>query len=434
MKKIPFLTYLIALLSLASCNGMTQNNVSKAIQKTDSCQLDAKNKYEVYIPGGVAKTDKLPLLVIIDSHGEGKFALQKFKLSADKYPAIIVASDYVKNGFEGYDGAIQTLIDDVSKKYPVDGKVFLTGFSGGARMALGYGVNHSVNGLILCGALGNAQQISSMVCPVFSISGMDDFNFVETAQFIFNQETMPLNLKIELINLTHSWPDSVTLARAFGFLQLSNGSNFSQKTVEEYDKQQLAHIDSLVQTGNAIEAALVARNLSGTTPFNQNKAFQEKYSIITTGDKYKNQLQHLTDNLQFEMKVRDSYLEAFQSQNTDWWKNEINNLDKTIAAEKDNFNKDTYIRIKAFLGIVCFSYGKQFVKQHDETDLKKVLFIYKSLEPENSDMYYYSAFPYYWKGDTENTVKMLKQAVNKGFSDQNQLTTDFPISISSKVY
>ena len=86
-----------------------------------------------------------------------------------QYPAVLIASNLVKNGFDGYDGAIQTLIDDVHQKYPVGEVVFITGFSGGARMALGYALVHPVNGLILCGALANADQLNAVHCP--------DFNF-----------------------------------------------------------------------------------------------------------------------------------------------------------------------------------------------------------------------------------------------------------------
>ena len=192
----------------------------KAVEKTDSCKLDPNNIYEVYIPEKNPE-EKLPLLIIIDAHGSGKFALEKFKQAANQYPVILVASDFIKNGFENYQAAIQTLIDDVKQKYPAGETIFMTGFSGGARMALGYALNHQPKGLILCGALASADQINALHCPIISISGMDDFNFVETAQFLFQDNLIPKNLKIELTNASHDWPESTLLSNAFGFLWLS---------------------------------------------------------------------------------------------------------------------------------------------------------------------------------------------------------------------
>ena len=237
---------------LASCSGASKTIESlKTIEKTDYCTADSKNTYEVFIPQRNDTTEKLPILIIIDAHGGGKFALDKFKQSAKKYHTILIASDYIKNGFVNYESAIQTLIEDVQQKYPVGKTIFMTGFSGGARMVLGYAQNHSVNGIISCGALANADQLKAINCPIISISGMDDFNFIETAQFMFQEQLIPANLKIELTNASHSWPDSIMLTNAVGFLR------FASKTTENptpkqaqcrlYCDNQLARIDSLKQ-------------------------------------------------------------------------------------------------------------------------------------------------------------------------------------------
>src|ERR1035437_530748 len=222
MNKIFFLLYSMLFCGLVSCSGAGKSNETvQAVEKTDSCKSDTKNTYEVYIPKRNSSGEKLPLLVIIDSHGSGKFALDKFKQGANQYPAVLLASDLIKIGYEDSDGAIKTLIEDVRLKYPVGETIFITGFSGGARMALGYALTHQVNGLILCGALANADQINQLHCQVISISGMDDFNFMETAQYLFQEQSTPGNLKIELTNASHSWPDSLMLANTLGFLRLS---------------------------------------------------------------------------------------------------------------------------------------------------------------------------------------------------------------------
>lgn len=424
---------------LVSCSGFGKSNDTiRAFEKTDSCKSESKNSYEVYVPQRNSAVEKLPLLLILDAHGNGTFALNKFKQGANQYPAVLVASNLIKNGFAGYEEAIRTLIADVRQKYPVDKTVFLSGFSGGARMALGFGITNQLNGLILCGALANSDQINALRCPVISISGMDDFNFMETAQYLFQEQLTPGNLKIELTNASHSWPDSLMLANAWGFLCLSNqvADKFShtESQVKLYCQLQYARIDSLKQRGFFLKAALVAHNMASTVPFNDDKRFAVIYNELKTNPVYISQLNRLGQCLQFEINARQSYINDFQSKNTLWWKNAIISMDEKIKTTQDSYTKDMYLRIKSLLGIAVYTFCKQAINQQNAETLNKMLSIYRMLEPENPDMFYFSSFPYFWRGNNEATLSMLKKALNAGFSDRDQLRKDFPVFISTKLF
>ncbi len=442
MKGLILLLIPVMAFGLLSC-GKTSNQIERvlkpvipAVEKTDSCKINPMNVYEVFIPERSDSAEKLPLVVIIDAHGDGKFALNKFRLGAGTYSVVLVASDYVKNGFENFTGAIQNLVEDVRQKYPVNKTIFLAGFSGGARMALGYAQTQPVNGLILCGALANVAQITAVRCPVFSISGTDDFNFVETAQYLFQEQLIPENLKIELTGASHNWPDSLVLANAVGFLRLSS---LAEEPKEDYPKtnvfceNQKARIDSLKKQGDFLKAALVARNLSVTVPFNNDKSFATSYNEIKSKKEYINQFNNLQKWLKIEVNIRQPYLEAFSTKDSLWWKKEIRSINEQIETEKDPFAKDMYKRIKSFWGIACYSLGNQAIKEKNAVSLNKIVTVYRMLEPENAYGIYFSAFPFYWKGDTKTTIAILKNAREAGFTDLNQLKTDFPESVSSKV-
>ena len=430
MKGIFLVLSFVVLCGLFSCSQSEKSKaVVQVIEKSDSCQQDTKHTYDVYIPERNYTEDKLPLLVIIDAHGSGKFALEKFKSGADQYPAVLVASNLVKNGFSNYVKAIQTLVDDVRQKYPVSETVFLSGFSGGARMALGYALSHPVNGLIMCGALAGADQINVLHCPVFSISGTDDFNFVETAQYLFQEQSIPGNLKIELINASHNWPDSLMLSNALGFLYLSNRS--PKSGIKDYSQLQHQRIEQLKEKGEFLKAGLIARNMSTTAPFSSDKSFASEYSDLKGGVAYKSRLKKLEDALKFEMKVRQPYMEALTTKDSLWWKNEIQSINKKLDTEQDSFIIDMYRRIKAFWGIACYSLGNQAIQAKKTVELGKILTVYKMLEPQNPDMMYFSAFPYFWKGDNEATLLQLRKACASGFSDMGRLKQDFPESITA---
>ena len=397
---------------------------------------DAKSTYEVYIPERNNAVDKLPLLVVLDAHGSGKFALAKFKSGANQYPVVLIASNLIKNGFDGYEGAIQTLINDVRQKYPVNETVFMTGFSGGARMALGYGLAHPLNGLIMCGALSNPDQLNALRCPVISISGMDDFNFMETAQYLFQEKSTPANLKIELTNAYHSWPDSILLANALGFLTFTGESGNTdirnEARFKNYCQTQQARINSLKQQGDYLNATLVARNMAITQPFS-NGVFTSAYQNLKNSPGYISQLNLLEKCLTFEISARQTYIDAFRTKDTFWWKNEITTTDLKIKTEQDSFTKDMYRRIKGFWGIACFTFSKQAVMERNADALNKILFVYCKVQPENPDMLYFSSFPSYWAGKNDLTISLLKRALQAGFTDMNQLKKDFPETISLKL-
>jgi len=55
------------------------------------------------------------------------------------------------------------------------------------------------------------------------------------------------------------------------------------------------------------------------------------------------------------------------------------------------------------------------------------------LEPENPYVYYFSAFPYFWKGNNDATIAMLKKAREENFTEMSRLKTDFPEYITSRL-
>lgn len=411
-----------------SCSGSSKSDKPvPAITKTETCTTDTGNSYEVYVPVHKA-SEKLPLLVIVDSHGAGKFALDKFKASAQTYHLILAASNTVKNGFAGFDQALQTLIDDVRKKYPAGKTLYLAGFSGGARMALGYATQHPADGLLLCGALASPEQLKALSCPVFSISGMDDFNFVETAQYLFQEQLAPANLKIELTHASHSWPEAHMLNNAIGFLAYSSNKdeNAGPNARSDYSTYQQNRIDSLKKAGDYLRAALIARNMASVSSFDDRKDFAKALAELKSSQPYINQLNKLGSCLNAEMNLRQTYMDAFQNKDIGWWKKEIDGTNRAIATEKDSFDVDMFRRVKGFWGIACYSLCKQAVAQRQAKSLQKVLAIYRSVEPDNADMYYFSAFVPYWENDIQATQTALQTALKAGFTDVSQLEKDFP--------
>lgn len=383
---------LFVFLMNTSCKTKEKKQSNEEVSKTETCEAHPKHTYEVFIPAINIPLAELPLFVAIDSHGSGKNAVKHLKKAATDYPSVLVVSNLIKNNNPHYMQELDELIADVRKKYPCGNRTYFTGFSGGSRMVLGYVTNHSANGVIACGAYANEKQIKAIKCPAFGLIGMDDFNFSETVNYILDPVNSPQNAHIELITASHEWPSPERLSSAFGWLRLSDQSdkNISKEQRKNYVMKQKARIDSLEENDDLIQAVCISKNMSDAKVFDDLGAFKAETKHLAKEPAFNKQLNELTQSLKFEFAVRQAYGKVLMTKDEKWWQNEIAELQKKTDTEPNKMKKMAYKRIKGFLGIVCFSYSRNFAQQRDIKHLEQILKVYKAVEPENEDMKHFS--------------------------------------------
>ena len=391
LKYIKFgLPALIILLGVVSCKS-DQKNIHNtiAVEKTDSCQVNPSHKYEVFIPAHNESIKTLPLLVAIDPHGDGKLALNLFKQAATEYPAVVIGSNLIQNNDPNYMNEMEELIADVKKRYPVNDMLYLSGFSGGARMILNFAANHPVNGVIACGAFANEKELQSIKCPVMSITGMDDFNFMESAQYVLNPSQTPKQILVELTNETHAWPHANILTGVWGYFRVF-GTGGDKHQVKKYAEQQMARVNSLENNGSLLQAVMISRNMGLNSAVNDAADFKSRTGELMKNSVYEQQRNQLMKGLQLEMKVRQAYMKALEDNGADWWSKEVASLNMKISDATDEISRDTYQRIKGFLGIVCYSYCNRYAAQKNVAGLEHILAVYRIAEPYNEDMKHFT--------------------------------------------
>ncbi len=356
------------------------------VQKTDKCTVNPKHTYQVYIPAHRGSNEDLPILVAVDSHGSGKMSVQHLKKAVTDYPAILIASNLIKNNDPNYISELDDLIKDVKAKYNPSEEVYLTGFSGGARMVLNYATRHQVAGVIACGAFADAKQIEAIKCPVYGLVGMDDFNFMETAPMVVYPDKAPENAHIELIYASHEWPAQESLASVFAWFRLQNvKGKIEKQQLADYVSVQSETIKTLQSEKDALRAVAVARNMASVPQYDEMGAFSDKEAEILQSNVYKVQLQSLVNALKFEISQRAVYAQALLEKDTDWWKNELDTLNYNIENEPQPMMQMSYKRLKGLVGILCYSYSSRFAQNKDAEKLEKVLAVYLMAEPDNED-------------------------------------------------
>ena len=412
----PLLTSGLLLVFLfCSCRNAAQSseNVPARTQR-DSCQTLPEQSYAVYVPTH-ARSEKMPLWIVLDPHGDGNLGVRKFQLAGERYRCVVVGSNWVQNNREGYVEAINHLIADVRTKYPVTEAVYLAGFSGGARMALDFSSQQAVNGVIACGALGNPAQLALLRAPLYALTSTDDFNFTETAQYLLGAAVKPDNVAIELTQGSHAWPDSLTLSDAAGFLMLGDGT--CTEGLEAYCQQRKQRMEALFQKGDAFKAGVMARTMASVKAFRQQEPFESLASTWENSPAYSRQRELLGRDLQQEMSLRSAYIDAFTSKDTEWWMREIGAAETQIRTETDSYHRDTFRRLYAFWGVACYSLCTQAFQTQNRAQLEKITRIYRRLEPHNPDQLYFSAVLCQWKGQASEISALYREAKAASESD-----------------
>lgn len=125
--------------------------------------------YFLYLPKSLRKGKTYPVLYIMNPGGGGAGTAKRYIPGAERNQWILAVSKQSKNGYDKSSNAIVAMMDHVQSTLPVDQKrVYVSGFSGGSRMASWASQNRKeVTGLISCGAsngIGNRKQIAYGLC------------------------------------------------------------------------------------------------------------------------------------------------------------------------------------------------------------------------------------------------------------------------------
>jgi len=409
------------ILSISALAGLPTYVAGKQpeINKADKCQNHPAHTYQVFVPSVDNSCKKLPLMVVIDPHGDGKLGIKQFKKAAQTYSVVLIASNQIKNNVTGYLQLLDELIADAKSKYPVGNTLYLCGFSGGARMSLDYAISHKINGVIACGALADPEEIKAISCPIIAIIGMDDFNFIEAAQYIIKPADIPQNLSIVTNTASHAWPESGLLAQATGYLRLSSDVNEpcldTRTLLKTYVSKQTSQLNQLLQSKDELSAMLLARNLSISKTFETAGSFSSRYEKLVRQTSFIKQRDNLVASLKFELSMRDLYYKALREKDSIWWKDEVLTLNMKVNKENGRQRNLVFHRIKGFLGVACYSICSRAANLKEAHTLERIIPVYRLLEPDNPDQFYYSAVLAHLRKNLPGEKYYLEKAKEKGY-------------------
>jgi len=381
---------LLLLLFPSGCNntGSQEHPVQYMIPVVDSCDAEPDHLYAISLPDHITARQRLPLILLIDPHGDGKLAVDKFTAALTDIPAVIAGSDKIRNNDPGFMSSMEHLAGDVQTKYPVDpDQVIVAGFSGGARMAYYFGMNHNVLGIIMYGAGPDRSARDAGTRKMYLVSGTRDFNFMEQYLPPFQGLYEPRNYLPDFFRGGHEWPPAEYIYESVAYV-LKDEADFPAFIPLQISERMLTAYDSLKESNQLFFAA---------------KAL-EKAWVFTADPKQKSRLarqinefngmsgwiqynRNFESSLQQELRLKQTYVDKLADADTTWWKNEIQGLNNRIQSTSDPETEDLLYRLKGFIGIILYSQINSLLQnERPSPALDRLLTIYELAEPESEDL------------------------------------------------
>jgi len=191
-----------------------------------TCKNNSEQTYALYLPSNYSADRKWPLIAAFDPGARGKMPVEHFKEAAERYGFIVCGSNNSRNGPMPPTGeAAKAMLGDVVARFAIDDKrVYLTGFSGGARAAtaLAAWLSGQIAGVIACGA-GLAEGLpasSSLPFLYYGTVGNEDFNYPEMKQLDRALDSGGVTHHVEVFDGGHSWAPAEVCARAVEWMEL----------------------------------------------------------------------------------------------------------------------------------------------------------------------------------------------------------------------
>ncbi len=381
---------LLCMMPVLSCKIGHENSMMGAFTDPvlDSCKIEPDHSYYITQPDHHNSEQKFPLVIVIDPHGDGLSAMEKFKDALKDVPIVIAGSKKLRNNYDGFETSIKNLHNDLVEKYPVDPtKVIVAGFSGGARMALYYGMKYPVYGIIMFGA-GPGRLIDGFPQKqIYGVSGTRDFNFIEQYRPLFDDIGTNSKYVNDYFRGTHAWPPERYIREAVVF-SLREASEpyrtFSLEYVEEFleESDSLQRQNDLFFAGKALEKTWY---FAAGSP--QQKQLSGKINAFRNNPGWLAYRETIESLLNSEVQMKRMYAEHLVEPDTVWWSKELNSLFTRINVCKDPAEKDYYYRLKGFIGIYLYSQINSFLNKKDSGDLiKRLIWIYEQVEPDSPDL------------------------------------------------
>jgi dienelactone hydrolase len=146
------------------------------------CAADPTQSYALYLPSGYSPDRRWSLLIAFHPGGRGRAMVEKYQAAAEQYGYVVAGSNTSRNGPWAVSmAAVKAMSADLGRFSIDPQRIYLTGHSGGARVAMQVALgNSSIAGVIASsGGYPDSQPRARVDFAVYGTAGTEDFNYIE---------------------------------------------------------------------------------------------------------------------------------------------------------------------------------------------------------------------------------------------------------------
>ena len=400
------------------------------------CKSDASQSYAMYLPKNYSTEKTFPVVYAFDAHGTGKLPVSKYKDLAERYGYVLIGSNNSKNGnaWEESESIAEKLFADAQNRLSINTqRIYLLGFSGGARVVNGITItNGAIEGVICCGA---AAPGKNSVNPRnnytwMGIAGTEDFNYTEMRKYDM-VDLAGHAVKHGLITFDgkHEWCPIEVMDEAFWWLELcemrKNMSLKNDTLIKKKISPAIKQIETCMQQNKEFEAFQLCKKTINFYDGLADLSYCFKtYKSLQTNANVDKALRQEEITWSNEEKLKQYYMSGFQSTDFEKWKREIGGLNQKIKNEKDKNAIQMYKRVLGYLSLAAYMQASGALKQNAIPAADYFCKIYVLVDPTNNEAYYLTANVAAKQGKTNEAISALNQSVKNGFEDLPRLQTD----------
>ncbi|MCB0430671.1 MAG: hypothetical protein H6585_13420 [Flavobacteriales bacterium] len=394
---------------------------------------DVRRDFSLYLPSAYPGDSSLAVLLLFDPHGDGKGPVEAYHELAEKYGFILAGSNTSQNGqsIEESRRTINSLVEDVNHLLTYDHhQLYTGGFSGGARIAgMAAMYQPGVSGAIACGAgLPPSHQPPVNNFCYYALVGNGDFNLYELQALDSLLLQTPIPHHLEVFDGKHEWPSATHMEHGFLFLKftaMKSGripEDAHKEWVDAYAESSIRRVDSLQQhhlylaAGEALLQRI--RLLEGLMDITGDR---KRLKTLQSDPGYIKAQNRQNSIKSEENKIREQYMLAFQGEDIQWWKNEIQRLKKKDA---DPEQEAMHQRLLAWASISAYTYSNSMLRNGNLQVARQFLDQYAVIDPPNPEHAYLLAVVEVREHHPEAAISKLNEAVQLGFNDLARLQSD----------
>ena len=408
------------------------------------CKNNAEQSYALYLPSTYSASRKWPLVAAFDPAARGKVPVEQFKDAAERYGYIVCGSNNSRNGpLQPSAEAAKAMLEDVGTRFSLDAKqVYLTGFSGGARAATAIAswLKDQIVGVIGCGAglavgLEPSQRLPFIY---YGTVGKEDFNYPEMKQLDRALTASGLIHHIEVFEGGHNWAPPDVCVKAIEWMELqamkSRRRPLDASFIDRLLKSAVETAQTHESNGRVYEAFIACSEIAIEYKGLRDVSEFEKKAVSLKDSKAVKQAlakerdldneQARRSNELFDLRAKALRTNGDPSAQQPFLidlKRTVSDLKRKSEAKESSPERALAHRVLSQYTISSFEQSMLLI-QTKKYDLAVAnLAIDAEVTPDNPRVWYYLSCAYSLNGDKRRALDSLNKAVQRGFSNVQEL-------------